>query len=149
MSKNPLEYCVLIHIYSPNLLTFLFIQDTVMELRDDVLYFWKFWKGVRVPVSHIVYLQAAVNYTILNLFDNKTLVMSMTLKRFEELLKDKFVRIHKSTIINTDHINVEECTKRSKKWVIVVNKWGTTIEFPTSRRMTVATFRKIKKLENK
>jgi len=58
-----------------------------------------------IEVDDIVSLQADSNYTIIHMKDMQKLVISKTLKDFEELLDDnQFVRIHKSYIINTAYI---------------------------------------------
>lgn len=54
-----------------------------------------------VDLDEIVSLQADNNYTILHLANMQKMVISKTLKDFEELLdNDVFIRIHKSYIIN-------------------------------------------------
>lgn len=58
-----------------------------------------------VALDEIISLQADSNYTIIHLKDMQKLVISKTLKDFEELLdKNQFVRIHKSYIVNLNYI---------------------------------------------
>jgi len=58
-----------------------------------------------VALDEIVSLQADNNYTIIHLKDMQKLVISKTLKDFEELLdKSVFVRIHKSYMVNLNYI---------------------------------------------
>ena len=58
-----------------------------------------------IEVEDIVSLQADSNYTIIHMKDMQKLVISKTLKDFEELLDaSQFVRIHKSYIVNLKHI---------------------------------------------
>lgn len=58
-----------------------------------------------VALDEIISLQADNNYTIIHLKDMQKLVISKTLKDFEELLdKNLFVRIHKSYIVNLNYI---------------------------------------------
>jgi two-component system, LytTR family, response regulator len=58
-----------------------------------------------IDVDDIVSLQADSNYTILHLVSMQKLVISKTLKDFEELLDvAQFARIHKSYIIQLRHI---------------------------------------------
>jgi len=57
-----------------------------------------------IPLNKIVYLQAELNYTSIFLSDNTRIMVSKTLKEFEDMLCDKetyFIRIHKKYIINT------------------------------------------------
>lgn len=58
-----------------------------------------------VALDEIISLQADSNYTIIHLKDMQKLVISKTLKDFEELLdKNLFVRIHKSYIVHLNYI---------------------------------------------
>ncbi|MEO9806096.1 MAG: LytTR family DNA-binding domain-containing protein [Reichenbachiella sp.] len=58
-----------------------------------------------VPIDQIIYCEADDNFTKFHLKDGKPLLISKTLKHFEEMLpKTKFVRIHRSSLINTDYV---------------------------------------------
>lgn len=58
-----------------------------------------------IDLDEMVSLQADSNYTIIHLRDMQKMVISKTLKDFEELLDENlFVRIHKSHIVNLDYI---------------------------------------------
>jgi two-component system, LytTR family, response regulator len=58
-----------------------------------------------IEVDDIVSLQADSNYTIIHMNNMQKLVISKTLKDFEELLdQTQFARIHKSYIINIKYI---------------------------------------------
>jgi two-component system LytT family response regulator len=58
-----------------------------------------------IEVDDIVSLQADSNYTIIHMKDMHKLVISKTLKDFEDLLDaDQFARIHKSYIVNLKYI---------------------------------------------
>lgn len=58
-----------------------------------------------LEVDDIVSLQADSNYTVIHLKTMQKMVISKTLKDFEELLDDNmFVRIHKSYIVNITYI---------------------------------------------
>ncbi len=58
-----------------------------------------------IEVDAIVSLQADSNYTIIHMNNMQKLVISKTLKDFEELLdQSQFARIHKSYIINIKYI---------------------------------------------
>lgn len=59
-----------------------------------------------IGLDEIISLQADSNYTIIHLKDMQKLVISKTLKDFEELLdENRFARIHKSYIVNLRYIN--------------------------------------------
>ena len=54
-----------------------------------------------VSTSNIMRLEGDRNYTTLHFFSGKPILLSLTLKRFEEILSaNQFVRINKSTIVN-------------------------------------------------
>ena len=60
-----------------------------------------------ILISEIIYLQADINYTHIYLRNGQKHVTSKSLKEYDELLCGKetgFIRIHKSTIINPDHL---------------------------------------------
>lgn len=58
-----------------------------------------------LDVNEIVSLQADSNYTIIHRQDMQKMVVSKTIKEFEELLDhNQFVRIHKSHIVNLTYV---------------------------------------------
>lgn len=58
-----------------------------------------------VPVDDILYCESDSNYTVVHLKDKKRLVISRTLKEFEDILEgDAFVRVHHSHLINVKHV---------------------------------------------
>ncbi|MEP2026405.1 MAG: LytTR family DNA-binding domain-containing protein [Reichenbachiella sp.] len=59
-----------------------------------------------VPIDQIIYCEADDNFTKFHLKGTqKPLLISKTLKYFEDLLPStKFVRIHRSSLINTDYV---------------------------------------------
>ncbi len=58
-----------------------------------------------VEVRDIVHLEADSNYSIFYMKDGKRIVVAKTMKDFEEVLDENvFVRIHKSHIVNLDHL---------------------------------------------
>lgn len=58
-----------------------------------------------VDVNDIVYLDADSNYTIFHLTSLKKIVVSKSIKEFEDLLNPElFFRVHKSSIINLKHL---------------------------------------------
>jgi|JI7StandDraft_1071085.scaffolds.fasta_scaffold126662_1 two-component system LytT family response regulator len=63
-------------------------------------------KVVFISVSEISFIQTSGNNTILNMIDNAHYYSSKDLARFEEVLRvrDNFLRINKSVIINIDHL---------------------------------------------
>jgi two-component system LytT family response regulator len=58
-----------------------------------------------VKTNSIIYCESDVNYTTVYLMDGSKFVLSKTLKRIESLLpEDIFLRVHKSYLININHI---------------------------------------------
>ncbi|MBQ2417307.1 MAG: response regulator transcription factor [Alistipes sp.] len=62
-------------------------------------------KTTLVRYSNIIYLESAGEYVRLHLADGTKLVTLFRLKNMESALpSDRFVRVHRSFIVNTDHI---------------------------------------------
>ena len=58
-----------------------------------------------LKIEDIVRFQSARNYTEIFMADSKKVVVSKTMKKFEELFsKIGFIRIHRSHLINPDHV---------------------------------------------
>lgn len=58
-----------------------------------------------INLEDISYLQADSNYTIVHSVNMQKLVVSRTLKEFEDILQDKgFMRVHKSNIVNLRYV---------------------------------------------
>lgn len=83
-------------------------------------------------IDKIKYFEADINYTMLYFQDGTVKRSAYSLKNFELLLQTNklFLRIHKSYIINTDHISKVDMNKG--KVVMEVNA-----ELPISRRKLV------------
>jgi two-component system LytT family response regulator len=92
-----------------------------------------------IDVNEIVSLQADSNYTILHLASMQKIVISKTLKDFEELLDEKqFARIHKSYIVNLRHIKEYSTTDGGIVKMDDGNQWS------ISRRQLDAFLEKMK-----
>ncbi len=73
-----------------------------------------------INISEIILLKADNNYTEFILQNGKTILVSKTIKEYEDLLINKgFFRVHKSTIINLTHI--EKYTKGDGGEVLMNN----------------------------
>jgi two-component system, LytTR family, response regulator len=78
-----------------------------------------------IEVDDIVSLQADSNYTILHLVNMQKLVISKTLKDFEELLDgSQFCRIHKSYIVNLKYIKEYSTTDGGIVKMTDGNQWS-------------------------
>jgi two-component system LytT family response regulator len=83
-----------------------------------------------INLEDISYLQADSNYTILHRVNMQKLVVSKTLKEFEDILRDKgFMRVHKSNIVNLRYVREYSTLEGG---VIRMNDGG---EVAISRRM--------------
>lgn len=56
-----------------------------------------------IPVSDLLYIQGANIYSELYLKDGNKELSDLSLERFEKLLPDRFMRIHKSYIVDITH----------------------------------------------
>ena len=81
-----------------------------------------------IEFAEIVYLEADSNYTIFHLMNAQKFVSSKTMGEFEPLLTGHFFRIHKSFVINLNH--VAEYSKKNGNNVIM--KEGSIL--PIARR---------------
>jgi len=78
-----------------------------------------------IEVDDIVSLQADSNYTIIHMNNMKKLVISKTLKDFEELLdQTQFARIHKSYIVNLRYIKEYNTTDGGIVKMTDGNQWS-------------------------
>ena len=58
-----------------------------------------------IPLHEIIMLQGDINYSLIYLQGGRKILISKTLKIFEELLENyNFVRTHRGFIINFDHL---------------------------------------------
>jgi two-component system, LytTR family, response regulator len=87
---------------------------------------------VHIPTSDVIYIQALSNYSKIFLSNGKWLVVSQTLKKFENILINfAFYRIHNSCLVNLNFI--EKLLDFNKPIVLLQN--GTKLDI--SRRKYV------------
>jgi len=92
-----------------------------------------------IDVDDIIYIEADSNYSVFHLNNHDKITVSKVLREFEELLpSDQFVRIHKSSIINLNHLK----EYNSKNGLQAFLKNGESINI--SRRRASDFFEKIK-----
>ena len=58
-----------------------------------------------VNISDIIRLEAMSNYTNFHLSGASKILVTKTLKEFEKVLPDSFIRVHQSHLVNRDQIN--------------------------------------------
>lgn len=92
-----------------------------------------------IDVDDIIYIEADSNYSVFHLNNHEKVTVSKVLREFEELLpSDQFVRIHKSSIINLNHLK----EYNSKNGLQALLKNGESIN--VSRRRASDFYEKIK-----
>lgn len=80
-------------------------QEAVTTLSDDIVYFKTDYKVVRVDIGKITYVEGMSEYLKIRLEDGDPVVVLLSVKKLEERLpKDRFMRIHKSYIVNLSRI---------------------------------------------
>jgi DNA-binding LytR/AlgR family response regulator len=66
----------------------------------------------KILLTEIVMLEAQANYTYLHLLHGEKILISRTMKLFDNLLKDHpFTRIHRSFIVNEFHLKSYDADK--------------------------------------
>ncbi|RZK17792.1 MAG: response regulator transcription factor [Pedobacter sp.] len=110
---------------------------TKSEIRKLTLPYGQGFK--MIDVDDIIYIEADSNYSIVHLNSEEKITVSKVLREFEELLPtEQFVRVHKSNIINLNHLK----EYNSKNGLQVFLKNGESINI--SRRRASDFFDKIK-----
>lgn len=101
-------------------------------------------QGYRViNIDDITHIEADSNYSVFNLSNAEKITVSKVLKDYEEILPEsKFVRIHKSSLVNLAYIK----EYHSKNGLQVILHSGQTI--PVSRRRASEFFDRIKAFTN-
>jgi two-component system LytT family response regulator len=90
-----------------------------------------------VMVNEILYLQADINYTNIYLLNNQKCITPKSLKEYDELLCSPeigFVRIHKSTIVNSKFIS--KFVNQSVPHILLTN--NISLEVSRRKKMEVA-----------
>ena len=84
-----------------------------------------------IPVDSIISCESDSNYTILQLKNNKKLIVSRTLKEIEELLEEhSFVRVHRCYLANMNE--VEKYVKGEGGYLVMSD--GTTIDVARNKK---------------
>ncbi len=104
-------------------------QTPVRASYDSHIFVQKSEKLFNLPIEEIVYLEASGDYTVIST-KNDQFVSSSGIGKLEELMNpDKFIRVHRSTIINLSFL--KEIERHFNGGMIVKMQNGKT--FPVSR----------------
>lgn len=96
-----------------------------------------------VPLGDISFFQAEDKYVLLNTVDSKQYIMNYTISSLEEKLPSSFIRISRSTIVNT--VRIKELERYfSGKYLVIMNdqkqskiESGTTYQENLKRLMEI------------
>jgi DNA-binding LytR/AlgR family response regulator len=108
----------------PTRITNLKLMETILETKSihQALLVEEIHKGRVIKHSDILYIEAQDNYSMLYLVDNDKVIVSRTLKSFEEELNSSgFIRCHKSYMVNGLYIK-EYMIKKSEFILILQNQ---------------------------
>ncbi len=85
-------------------------ENMITEPNEPFIFVKADARLLRIEIRHILYAEGLKDYLKLYLDnDPKPIIVHMTMKNFESIVpKDKFLRVHKSFIVQTDHINIIE-----------------------------------------
>lgn len=79
------------------------IQDGSIE--GDILFIKDGYHIIRINTSDIKYIESQSEYLKLHMINGAFHMILMSIKRMDEILpKDKFIRIHRSYIVNMSHV---------------------------------------------
>ena len=81
-----------------------------------------------VPLSDISFFQAEDKYVLLNTVDNRQYLMNYTITSLEEKLPSNFVRVSRSTIVNSTKIREMERYFTGKYMIVMLDQKQTKIE---------------------
>ncbi|MEI6752933.1 MAG: LytTR family DNA-binding domain-containing protein [Paludibacter sp.] len=84
-------------------------QPETIQTTQDCLFVKSDYKLVKILLSEIKYIESANEYIQIHLINDKPITTLIRLKVIEEQLpKDKFMRVHRSFIVNLERVKVIE-----------------------------------------
>lgn len=84
-------------------------QPETLQTTQDCLFVKSEYKLVKIKLSEIKYIESANEYIRIHLINDKPITSLIRLKVIEEQLpKDKFMRVHRSFIVNLDRVKMIE-----------------------------------------
>ena len=81
------------------------IKEIVQTYPKEGFFIYHLGGYERVLLEEILYMKAENVYTVIVLDRGKRVTASLPLSRFEPLLDDRFLRTHRSSIVNLEKIN--------------------------------------------
>jgi DNA-binding LytR/AlgR family response regulator len=84
-------------------------EPEILQTTQDCLFVKSEYKLIRILLSEIKFIESANEYIQIHLINDKPITTLIRLKVIEEQLpKDKFMRVHRSFIVNLDRVKVIE-----------------------------------------
>ena len=84
-------------------------QSEVIQTTNDYIFVKSEYKLMRILLSEIKYIESANEYIQIHLLNDEPITSLIRLKVIEEQLpKDRFMRVHRSFIVNLDRVKVIE-----------------------------------------
>ncbi len=84
-------------------------QSDVIQTTNDYIFVKSEYKLMRILLSEIKYIESSNEYIQIHLINDEPVTSLIRLKVIEEQLpKDKFMRVHRSFIVNLDRVKVIE-----------------------------------------
>lgn len=84
-------------------------SNAQMELNDKHLFIKSEHKIVRIEIDNITYVEGMREYVKIHQINNKPIMTLMSMKKLEDTLpKDRFMRVHRSFIVNLNTITTIE-----------------------------------------
>jgi two-component system LytT family response regulator len=142
--KNDLQFaiekCVKMRdFYARNELDYTELWANQSQNQADKILVLNKYSGEKLAYPKIVSVEADSNYVIIHTIDQRKISLSKTLKELEEMLCDSsyyFLRVHKSFIINTQHI--KQIQRKEPATIILQN--NQTVEVPQRKRAEILHF---------
>jgi len=78
--------------------------ETSMRPKKDYMYVRADRKQIKVLFDEILYIDSIKDYIRINTVSNENILVKSSVKSFEPLLDERFLRVHRSYIINRDKI---------------------------------------------
>ncbi|MDZ7934276.1 MAG: LytTR family DNA-binding domain-containing protein [Emticicia sp.] len=107
---------------------FSFMQEIKPQKHNRAISIKSGEKILLIPFSEIIYFEAQERYVFVSTIDGKQYITNYTIAGLEEKLPETFVRISRSSIINSDYIQELQKYFSGKYMVLMKDKKTTKIE---------------------